>query len=102
MPIEVCTIERKLKSNGSQGNIKINENVARFEIPSEDEPVGKVEPETPQRIKKTIPQKVTKVTKNSKRSKSTNPAMMAALADMELEPYSPGDSILDVDVYGYY
>ena len=100
--VEVCTIERKLKSNGSQGNIKINENVARFEIPSEDEPVGKVEPETPQRIKKTIPQKVTKVTKSSKRSKSANPAMMAALADMELEPYSPGDSILDDDGYGYY
>ena len=100
--VEVCTIERKLKSNGTQGNIKINENVARFEIPTENEPVEKDEHEAIHKIKKTIPKKVTKVTKSSKRSKSANPAMMAALADMELEPYSPGDSILDDDGYGYY
>ncbi len=35
--VEVCTIERKLKYQESQGTIKINENVARFEIPTEDE-----------------------------------------------------------------
>ena len=101
--VEVCTIERKLKSNGTQGNIKINENVARFEIPTEDE---KVEENTKQEIttkeKKPTVKKATNTTKVNKRQKNVHPAMAAAFADMEIEPYCPGDNILDDDGYGYY
>lgn len=101
--VEVCTIERKLKSNGTQGNIKINENVARFEIPAEDE---KVEENTKQeissKVKKTTVKKATNTTKVNKRQKNMHPAMAAAFADMEIEPYCPGDNILDDDSYGYY
>lgn len=100
--VEVCTIERKLKSNSTQGNIKINENVARFEIPTEDE---KVEENTMQEItpdvKKTTVKKTSKTTKVNKRQKNVHPAMAAAFADMDIEPYCPGDKILDDDGYGY-
>ena len=101
--VELCTIERKLKSNGTQGNIKINENVARFEIPTEDE---KVEENTKQeitpKVKKTTVKKATNTTKVNKPQKNVHPAMAAAFADMKIEPYYPGDNILDDDGYGYY
>ncbi len=97
--VEVCTIERKLTCNGTQGKIKINKNVDRFEIPVED-----VEVETPTvaaTTKNTTP-KPKKSTKISKRSKSANDAMAQAMADMELEPYNLGDNVLEEpDEYGY-
>lgn len=100
--VEVCTIERKLKYQGSQGTIKINENVAHFEIPSDDEDLDTdVETTTVKKTKtsKSTPKKETKSKKSSNRANNLNPAMAAAFADMELEPYCPGDNVLEVDDY---
>ena len=97
--VEVCTIERKLTCNGTQGKIKINKDVDRFEVPVED-----VEVETPTvaATTKNATPKPKKSTKISKRSKSANDAMAQAMADMELEPYNLGDNVLEEsDEYGY-
>lgn len=97
--VEVCTIERKLTCNGTQGKIRIDKNVDRFEVPVED-----IEVETPTVVAttKNATPKPKKSTKISKRSKSANDAMAQAMADMELEPYNLGDNVLEEpDEYGY-
>ncbi len=97
--VEVCTIERKLTCNGTQGKIKINKNVDRFEVPVED-----VEVETPTvaATTKNATPKPKKSTKISKHTKSANDAMAQAMADMEIEPYNLGDNVLEEpDEYGY-
>ena len=89
----------KLKYNGTQGKIKINKNVDRFEIPVED---VEVETSTVANTTKNSTSKPKKSTKFSKRAKSTNYAMAQAMADMELEPYNLGDNILEEpDDYGH-
>lgn len=98
---EVCTIERKLKSNALQGKIKINENVATFEIPKEGE-----EKATEKSSKKSTEKKESKSTSSKKSKKSTSKAkknrsprsaMEMAFADMgcdtDIQPYNPGDMV---------
>lgn len=100
--VEVCTIERKLKYQGSQGTIKINENVARFEIPSDGEDLDTdAETTTVKKTKtsKSTPKKETKSKKSSNRANNLNPAMIAAYADMDIQPYNFGDNILEDDGY---
>lgn len=100
--VEVCTIERKLKYQGSQGTIKINENVARFEIPADGEDLDtEKETTTVKKTKtsKSTPKKETKSKKSSSRTNNLNPAMMAAYADMDIQPYNLGDNILEDDCY---
>lgn len=103
--VEVCTIERKLKYNGTQGKIKINENVDRFEIPDENSVVETTtEAATTKSIKVKEQPKPKKSTKPAKRLKRSMSAMELAMADMadELTPYNPGDSILEEpDRYDY-
>lgn len=103
--VEVCTIERKLKYNGTQGKIKINENVECFVIPDEDDPV-----ETPTKsvtektASKKQPSKPKKSSKETSKQKRAISAMELAMADMAetLTPYNPGDNILeDPDEYNY-
>lgn len=103
--VEVCTIERKLKYNGTQGKIKINENVECFVIPDEDEPVEtttkSVTEKTASKKQSSKPKKSAKDTNKPKRDMS---AMELAMADMAetLTPYNPGDNILeDPDEYSY-
>lgn len=100
--VEVCTIERKLKYQGSQGTIKINENVARFEIPADGEELDTDKgPTTVKKTKtsKSTPKKETKSKKSSSRANNLNPAMIAAYADMDIQPYNLGDNILEDDGY---
>lgn len=100
--VEVCTIERKLKYQGSQGTIKINENVARFEIPADGEELDTEKGTTTVKKTKTsksTPKKETKSKKSSSRANNLNPAMMAAYADMDIQPYNLGDNILEDDGY---
>lgn len=103
--VEVCTIERKLKYNGTQGKIKINENVDRFEIPDENSVVETTtEAATTNSTKVKEKPKPKKSTKPAKRPKRSISAMELAMADMadELTPYNPGDSILeDADEFDY-
>ena len=92
----------KLKYQGSQGTIKINENVARFEIPSDGEDLDTdAETTTIKKTKtsKSTPKKETKSKKSSNRSNNLNPAMIAAYADMDIQPYNLGDNILEDDGY---
>ena len=103
--VEVCTIERKLKYNGTQGKIKINEHVDCFVIPEED---SMVETPTKAVTKKSAsdkqpskPKKSAKVTKRTKRTMSAREMAMADMED-ELTPYNPGDNILEEpDRYDY-
>lgn len=100
--VEVCTIERKLKYQGSQGTIKINENVARFEIPTEDED-SSVEKETvvtkKAKAPKSTEKKQPKPTKRTNRQNNSKSAMAMAFADMDIQPYNLGDNILEEDNY---
>lgn len=101
--VEVCTIERKLKYNGTQGTIKINENVARFEIPTEDEEMAEENISTEKKAKpsKSTEKKRSNQTKRAVRSNKSKSAMDAAFEDMDLQPYCPGDNVLaDDDYYG--
>lgn len=101
--VEVCTIERKLKYNGTQGTIKINENVARFEIPIEEEEMVEENNSTDKKVKssKSTEKKRSTQTKRAGRSNKSKSAMDAAFEDMDLQPYCPGDNVLaDDDYYG--
>lgn len=96
---EICTIERKLKSDKLKGLIKINEHVELFEIPKEEEeveqPTEAVE-STKARVKKeSKPKKTSKTATTSKSGKKNKNAMEAAFADMEIEPYYPGQDIFE-------
>ena len=101
--VEVCTIERKLTCNGTQGRIKIDKNVGSFKIPDEN---AEVETPTDNATVKTAsekkPSKPKKATKSAKKPKRAMSAMEAAMMDMEIEPYNPGDEIVEEpDGYGY-
>ncbi len=100
---EVCTIERKLTCNGTQGRIKIDKNVGSFKIPDES---TKVETPTEDVTKVSISEKKQpKPKKSSKAVKKTSRAMSAmeaAMMDMGISPYNPGDEIVEEpDGYGY-
>ena len=103
--IEVCTIERKLTCNGTQGKIKIDKNVGRFKIPNEN---AEVETPTEDVTTKSVHEKQRpkpkNVSKSPKKPQRAMSAMELAMADManELTPYNPGDSILEeADEYDY-
>lgn len=101
--VEVCTIERKLTCNGTQGRIKIDKNVGSFKIPDEN---AEVEPPTDNATVKTAsekkPSKPRKASKSAKKPQRAMSAMEAAMMDMEIEPYNPGDEIVEEpDGYGY-
>lgn len=103
--VEICTIERKLTCNGTQGRIKIDKNVGSFKIPGKN-----TEVETPTEdvtIKKVVekqkpkPKKASKPSKKSSRSMS---AMELAMADMaeEVPPFTYGEEIVEEpDRYGF-
>lgn len=97
--VEVCTIERKLKYNGTQGKIKINESVDRFEIPEEND---SVETSTKATTAKSTADKSKKSDKTAKKTKRKMSAMEAAMMDMGIDPYNPGDEIVEEsDRYSY-
>lgn len=101
--VEVCTIERKLTCNGTQGRIKIDKNVGSFKIPDEN---AEVETPTDKATVKTAsekkPSKPKKASKSAKKPKRAMSAMEAAMMDMEIDPYNPGDEIVEEpDGYGY-
>lgn len=98
--VEVCTIERKLTCNGTQGRIKIDKNVGSFKITDENAVV-----ETPTdnaTVKKALEKKPKKASNSAQKPKRAMSAMEAAMMDMEIEPYNPGDEIVEEpDGYGY-
>ena len=101
--VEVCTIERKLTCNGTQGRIKIDKNVGSFKIPDEN---AKVETPTDKATVKTVsekkPKKPKKASNSAQKPKRAMSAMEAAMMDMEIEPYNPGDEVIEEpDRYGY-
>ena len=101
--VEVCTIERKLTCNGTQGRIKIDKNVGSFKIPDEN---AKVETPTDKATVKTVsekkPKKPRKASNSAQKPKRAMSAMEAAMMDMEIEPYNPGDEVIEEpDRYGY-
>lgn len=101
--VEVCTIERKLTCNGTQGKIKIDKNVGSFKIPDEN---AKVETPPEDVTTKSVPEKQQskpkKIAKSTKKPKRAMSAMEAAMMDMEIEPYNPGDEVIEEpDRYGY-
>lgn len=108
--VEVCTIERKLSYEGWKGNIKINKDVANFTIPSEDDRVEETTPESTTgeekspkaKTEKASTKRTRKASGNSNRTNNANPAMAAAFADMDIEPYCLGDNIIEEDTYSYY
>lgn len=104
--VEVCTIERKLTCNGTQGRIKIDKNVGSFKIPDEnaevETPTDDVTVKTVSEKQQSKPKKTSKSTKKTKKAICDISAMEAAMKDMEIEPYSPGDEIVEEpDRYGY-
>lgn len=101
--VEVCTIERKLTCNGTQGRIKIDKNVGSFKIPDGN---AVVETPTDSATVKTVSEK--KQTKAKKTSKSTKKpkraisAMEAAMLDMGLDPDGFDNEVFeDSDGYRY-
>lgn len=101
--VEVCTIERKLTCNATQGKIKIDKNVGSFKIPDEN---AEVETPTEDVTTKSVPKKQQskpkKVSKSTKKPKRAMSAMEAAMMDMGIDPYNPGDEIVEEpDRYGY-
>ena len=98
--VEVCTIERKLTCNGTQGRIKIDKNVGSFKIPDEN-----AEVETPTDSateKKALEKKPKKASNPAKKPKRAMSAMEAAMMDMGIDPYNPGDEVVEEpDRYGY-
>lgn len=101
--VEVCTIERKLTCNGTQGRIKIDKNVGSFKIPDEN---AEVETPTDNATVKTAsekkPSKPKKASKSDKKPKRTMSAMEAAMLDMELDPDGFDNEVFeDSDGYSY-
>ena len=101
--VEVCTIERKLTCNGTQGRIKIDKNVGSFKIPDEND---KVETPTDKATVKTVsekkPQKPKKASNSAKKPKRAMSAMEAAMLDMGLNPDGFGNEVFeDSDGYSY-
>lgn len=103
--VEICTIERKLTCNGTQGRIKIDKNVGSFIIPGKN-----TEVETPTEdvtIKKVVGKqepKPKKASKPSKKSSRPMSAMELAMADMaeEVPPFTYGEEIVEEpDRYGF-
>lgn len=98
--VEVCTIERKLTCNGTQGRIKIDKNVGSFKIPDEN---AEVETPTDDVTVKTVSEKKPKKASNSaKKPKRAISAMEAALLDMDLDPDGFDNEVFeDSDGYSY-
>ena len=101
--VEVCTIERKLTCNGTQGRIKIDKNVGSFKIPNED---AEVETPTDNATVKTVsekkPSKPKKAAKSVQKPKRAMSAMEAAMMDMGLDPDGFGNEVFeDSDGYRY-
>lgn len=101
--VEVCTIERKLTCNGTQGRIKIDKNVGSFKIPDES---AEVETPTDNAPVKTVsekkPSKPKKAAKSVQKPKRAMSAMEAAMMDMGLDPDGFGNEVFeDSDGYRY-
>lgn len=78
-------------------------NVGSFKIPDEN---AKVETPTEDVTTKSVPEKQQskpkKIAKSTKKPKSAMSAMEAAMMDMGIDPYNPGDEIVEEpDRYGY-
>ena len=104
--VEVCTIERKLTCNGTQGRIKIDKNVGSFKIPDEkagvETPTEDVTVKTFSEKQQSKSKKTSKSAKKPKKAMSAMSAMEAAMMDMGIAPYNPGDEIVEEpDRYGY-
>lgn len=101
--VEVCTIERKLTCNGTQGRIKIDKNVGSFKIPDEND---KVETSTDKATVKTVsekkPKKPKKASNSAQKPKRAISAMEAAMLDMGLDPDGFDNEVFeDSDGYSY-
>lgn len=101
--VEVCTIERKLTCNGTQGRIKIDKNVGSFKIPDEND---KVETHTDKATVKTVsekkPKKPKKASNSTQKPKRAMSAMEAAMLDMGLDPDGFDNEVFeDSDGYSY-
>lgn len=101
--VEVCTIERKLTCNGTQGRIKIDKNVGNFKIPDEN---AEVETPTDKATVKTVsekkPKKPKKASNSVKKPKRAISAMEAAMLDMGLDPDGFDNEVFeDSDGYSY-
>ncbi len=101
--VEVCTIERKLTCNGTQGRIKIDKNVGNFKIPDEN---AEVETPTDKATVKTVsekkPKKPKKASNSAKKPKRAISAMEAAMLDMGLDPDGFDNEVFeDSDGYSY-
>lgn len=101
--VEVCTIERKLTCNGTQGRIKIDKNVGSFKIPDENAVVETpTDSATEKKALEKKPKKPKKASNSAQKPKRAMSAMEAAMMDMEIEPYNPGDEVIEEpDRYGY-
>ena len=101
--VEVCTIERKLTCNGTQGRIKIDKNVGNFKIPDEN---AEVETPTDKATVKPVsekkPKKPKKASNSAKKPKRAISAMEAAMLDMGLDPDGFDNEVFeDSDGYSY-
>lgn len=101
--VEVCTIERKLTCNGTQGRIKIDKNVGSFKIPDEnaevETPTDKATVKTVSEKKQKKPKKASNCAQKPKRAMS---AMEAAMLDMGLDPDGFDNEVFeDSDGYSY-
>ena len=101
--VEVCTIERKLTCNGTQGRIKIDKNVGNFKIPDEN---AEVETPTDKATVKTVsemkPKKPKKASNSAQKPKRAMSAMEAAMLDMGLDPDGFDNEVFeDSDGYSY-
>lgn len=101
--VEVCTIERKLTCNGTQGRIKIDKNVGSFKIPDENAEVETpTDSATEKKALEKKPKKPKKASNSAQKPKRAMSAMEAAMMDMGIDPYNPGDEIVEEpDGYGY-
>lgn len=101
--VEVCTIERKLTCNGTQGRIKIDKNVGNFKIPDEN---AEVETPTDKATVKTVsemkPKKPKKASNSAQKPKRAMSAMESAMLDMGLDPDGFDNEVFeDLDGYSY-
>ena len=101
--VEVCTIERKLTCNGTQGRIKIDKNVGSFKIPDEND---KEETPTDKATVKTVsekkPKKPKKASNSAQKPKRAMSAMEAAMLDMGLDLDGFDNEVFeDSDGYSY-
>lgn len=101
--VEVCTIERKLTCNGTQGRIKIDKNVGSFKILDENAEVETpTDSATEKKALEKKPKKPKKASNPAKKPKRAMSAMEAAMMDMGIDPYNPGDEVVEEpDRYGY-